>query len=208
MQQSCVVPFLWSLNTSGVPNESGNVGSDGIYSHYMYVGQYGNADGGYAARIVWDVSMTALDRTLAKTFRAARWVESGGKPVCAKCFDADDVRAGYASVEARGELNRYFCACCKYHFGDATGTPLAHTSRPLALWAFVTLGGTWEELSLAGADNKWKRDDLREMAKRVRGSIVLGYWVEELCRAKVTVRTLAAALKRRAAGMGGPRRAA
>ncbi len=152
--------------------------------------------------------MTALDRQLAKTFRAARWAESGGKPACAKCFDADDVRKGYASVEARSELARYFCGCCKYHFGDATGTPLAHTSRPLALWAFVALGGTWERLGLAGVSNKWKRDDLRDMARRVKGSPVICRWIEQLAGAAITIPKLAASLKRRSAGMGGGPKAA
>lgn len=152
--------------------------------------------------------MTALERQLASTFRAARWAASHGKPVCAKCYDAADVRDGYASIEARGELGRHFCACCKYHFGDATGTPLQHTSRPLALWAFVALGGTWEDLGLIGTANKWKRDDLRGMAQRLRGSVTIDRWQHQLMLASVTTLRLAESLRHRNAGMGGRKKVA
>jgi hypothetical protein len=141
--------------------------------------------------------MPSTTTRLAASFRAARWAASGGQPACPKCYDGQDVRPGYPCTEARRELGRYFCACCKYAFGDATGTPLAHTSRPLLLWAYVALGGTWEELGLAGAANKWKRDDLRDMRRRLAGSETSARWAAALRAAGFTPARLARAISRR-----------
>lgn len=144
----------------------------------------------------------SLDRQLAKTFRAARWVESDGKPVCAKCFDGADVRPGYRSARLRSELASWCCLCCHYHFGDASGTPIARTNRPLVLWAYVALGGTWETLKLSGPGNKWKREELRKMAKRLAGSATIDRWRGEMAREGLTVEQLAAQLRKRAGGLG------
>ncbi len=85
--------------------------------------------------------MTALDRTLAATFRAARWGQTGGKPGCPDCFDGDDLAQPIPDPLTPG-LSRYRCTVCHTEFSDVKGT-VFHTVKPvpLALWAYLVLLG-------------------------------------------------------------------
>lgn len=85
--------------------------------------------------------MTALDRQLAKTFRAVRWTCPTGGPVCPDCFDGLDLATPAPDPLTPG-LSRYRCAVCKTEFSDVKGT-VFQTSRPvpLALWAYLVLLG-------------------------------------------------------------------
>ena len=85
--------------------------------------------------------MTRLDRQLATSFRMARWPQSGGKPVCPKCFDGEDVKPEPATTrQGRPEVGTYLCQCCITRFTDCSGTGLAHSQRPLRDWAIALFG--------------------------------------------------------------------
>lgn len=85
--------------------------------------------------------MTALERQLAKTFRAARWAVTGGVPGCPDCFDGDDLDPPTPDPLTPG-LSRYRCTVCQTEFSDVKGT-VFQTSKPvlLALWAYLVLLG-------------------------------------------------------------------
>ena len=85
--------------------------------------------------------MTALDRQLAKTFRAARWSASNGLPICPDCFDGNDLDTPTPDPLTPG-LSRYRCTVCKTEFSDVKGT-VFQTTKPvsLALWAYLVLLG-------------------------------------------------------------------
>jgi hypothetical protein len=85
--------------------------------------------------------MTALERQLAKTFRAARWVASNGLPVCPDCFDGLDLEKPVPDPLTPG-LARYSCGICRTEFSDVKGT-VVQTLKPvrLALWAYLVLLG-------------------------------------------------------------------
>lgn len=86
--------------------------------------------------------MTALERQLGDTFRAARaQAASDGWPCCARCFDGADVRPGFTPLRRHPNVQKYFCAVCRYEFSDLTGSPLQGHDRPLLLWAFLLLAG-------------------------------------------------------------------
>jgi len=85
--------------------------------------------------------MTALDRQLAKTFRAARWAPTDGLPVCPDCFDGLDLEKPMIDPLTPG-LSRYRCTVCHTEFSDVKGT-VFQTMNPvlLALWAYLVLLG-------------------------------------------------------------------
>lgn len=85
--------------------------------------------------------MTALDRLLAKTFRAARWESTGGVAGCPDCFDGDDLEQPTPDPMTPG-LARYRCKLCYTRFSDVKGTVLeTRKPVPLALWAYLVLHG-------------------------------------------------------------------
>lgn len=85
--------------------------------------------------------MTPLDRTLAKTFRAVRWVCPIGGPVCPDCFDGLDLEKPVPDPLTPG-LSRYRCAVCRTELSDVKGTVFQTTKPvPLALWAYLVLLG-------------------------------------------------------------------
>lgn len=85
--------------------------------------------------------MTAFERQLTTTFRAARWAASQGLPVCPDCFDGVDLEKPVADPLTPG-LARYRCGVCYTEFSDAKGT-VFQTTKPvlLALWAYLVLLG-------------------------------------------------------------------
>ncbi|MCS6302332.1 MAG: hypothetical protein H8K07_01500 [Nitrospira sp.] len=86
--------------------------------------------------------MTALERQVGDTFRAARTAAANSQwPSCARCFDGEDVRAGYTQLRWHPNVRKYYCAVCRYEFSDLTGSPLQGHDRPLLLWAFLLLNG-------------------------------------------------------------------
>jgi hypothetical protein len=94
------------------------------------------------SRTYEDHTMTALERQVGDTFRAARaTAASEGWPSCAKCFDGEDVRPGFTPLRRHPNIRRYYCAVCRYEFSDLTGSPLQGHDRPLLLWAYLLLDG-------------------------------------------------------------------
>lgn len=85
--------------------------------------------------------MIALDRQVANTFRATRWVRSEGAPVCPDCFDGLDLEEPVPDPLTPG-LSRYRCTVCHVEFSDVKGT-VFQTSKPvsLSLWAYLILLG-------------------------------------------------------------------
>jgi hypothetical protein len=119
-----------------------------------------------------------VDTQLAEHFRAARWADSGGEPSCPKCFDGRDVRQGYRPLKGQPHLRVYHCRCCKYFFSDRIGTPLEHTVCPLAIWAFILLGGTPPEA--IGKTQKWIQLTLRVRDKQMTDSSIVKRWLATL----------------------------
>lgn len=86
--------------------------------------------------------MTKLERQLAETFRAARWAESHGRPVCPSCYDGQSVEIDDQARRGRHGLNYYVCHDCIARFSDISGTVMAGTQRPLRDWAIALLAST------------------------------------------------------------------
>lgn len=127
--------------------------------------------------------MTALDRQLAETFRAARWAESGGKPVCPSCFDGVDLKKPVPDPLTPG-LARYECTVCHVTFSDVKGTAFYSTKPvPLALWAYLVLHGDPAEL-------QWREHELRRcwyLAPRIKTAPLAAAWREHLEQTSITV---------------------
>lgn len=141
--------------------------------------------------------MKTLDQRLAESFRAVRWADSAGQPVCPSCYHGDDVREGYTQhrwLKSSDALKTYFCACCKYPFSDLTKTVLARSCRPLALWAYLALNGDNDGLIPPGTAQQWKREDLRQMRERLKVSQLAKSWAARLTHDGITVAQLAAQL--------------
>lgn len=130
--------------------------------------------------------MTALDRQLARTFRAARWAESGGQPVCRFCFDGADLRAPEPDRLTLG-LQRYHCAVCRLDFSDTAQTCYATLKPvPLALWAYLTLHGDPRRLG-------WSERQVQrcfDLAAKTKGQVLPALWRVALQDANVTAESL------------------
>ena len=116
--------------------------------------------------------MTALERTLATTFRAARWPD--GRPVCSKCFDGEDLVVNKGPLNLAPGLYRYRCTVCDYTFSDLTGT-IFFTAKPvsLALWAYLILFGDparLEDLRERQLRRCW------ELSAKVKGRSLTDVW--------------------------------
>lgn len=142
--------------------------------------------------------MTALDRQLVTTFRAARWATTHGTPACPDCFDGADL-AKPMPDRFTPELARYRCTVCCRNFRDVSGTPFKGRSpAPLVLLALLVLvpdPRRIEGLSPQEVSRHWGT------AERIRRSDMAAAWKRELVHAKITPARLTNALnaQRRAA---------
>lgn len=137
--------------------------------------------------------MTALDKQLAQTFRAARWIATGGLPACPSCFDGQDLAKPTPDPLTPG-LSRYRCTVCNLDFSDVKGT-VFHTLKPvpLALWAYVVLLG--DPRRIEGFSS---RDAARcfDLTARTKAAPLRVLWKEGLEEAGITVERLRRALAR------------
>lgn len=132
--------------------------------------------------------MTALDRTLAKTFRAARWEQTEGKPVCSKCFDGEDLMVNKGPLNLAPGLCRYRCTVCDYTFSDLTDT-IFFTAKPvaLALWAYLLLFG--DPARLDGLRERQLRR-CWELSAKVKGRSLTEAWRTVLQADGITIEKL------------------
>jgi|CXWL01.1.fsa_nt_gi hypothetical protein len=130
--------------------------------------------------------MTALDRQLVKTFRLARWNESAGRPICADCFDGDDLAEPTDDPMTPG-LSRYRCTVCHTEFSDVKGTVFdSRKPVPLRLWAYLVLMGDPRRL---GGDDKHAQRCF-DLMERLKGRVLPALWREQLAAAGTTTEQL------------------
>lgn len=100
--------------------------------------------------------MTAVDTQLARTFRAARWAESGGKPVCPDCFEGDALVIDQPPRLKQPGLHSYRCRDCNQRFSDFSGTCLRGSADSLRDWALAlfTLAGHPTEVRGTGLNQR------------------------------------------------------
>ena len=131
--------------------------------------------------------MTALDRQLATTFRATRWVASKGLPVCPDCFDGLDLEKPVPDPLTPG-LSRYRCGVCPTEFSDVKGT-VFQTAKPvpLARWAYLVLLGDPARL-----DGLTARQIKRcwELSAKIKLADLALNWREQLAHAGLTAERL------------------
>lgn len=141
--------------------------------------------------------MTALDRQLAKTFRAARWSASNGLPVCPDCFDGIDLEKPGPDPLTPG-LARYRCGVCHTEFSDVKGT-VFQTSKPwpLDLWAYLVLLG--DPGCLADRTERTKRR-MWELASKIKGLPLTVGWRARLEAENITSERLRKYLDRKQRG--------
>ena len=137
--------------------------------------------------------MTALDRQLAKTFRAARWADSHGVPVCPDCFDGVDLEKPVPDPLTPG-LSRYRCGVCRTEFSDVKGT-VFQTSKPwpLDLWAHLVLLG--DPACLSDRTERTKRR-MWELAAKIKGHPLTAAWRAQLETRRITAERLRTHLDR------------
>lgn len=132
--------------------------------------------------------MTALDRQLAQTFRAARWAATNGNPVCPSCFDGADLEKPTPDP-CTPELSRYRCLVCHVKFSDVKGTAFkVCVPAPLAILAHLVLAQdprVIEGLSPTEVNRYWGT------IERIRRSVLAAAWRGELERAAITLARLA-----------------
>jgi hypothetical protein len=137
--------------------------------------------------------MTALDRILATTFRAVRWVCQTGGPACPDCFDGLDLEKPAPDPLTPG-LSRYRCAVCSTEFSDVKGT-VFYSSKPvaLALWAYLVLLGDPARL-----DGLTSRQIKRcwELSARIKTAPLALNWRAELEANGITAERLRRSLDR------------
>lgn len=118
-----------------------------------------------------------LDRQLVKTFRWARWQESAGRPICADCFDGDDLAEPTDDPMTPG-LSRYRCTVCRTECSDTKGTVFVTTKpTPLMLWAYLVLLGDPGRLTGLG-QQELKRCWV--LAAKIKGRMLPNLWREYL----------------------------
>jgi hypothetical protein len=137
--------------------------------------------------------MSSLDKQLAQTFRAARWSESGGKPVCPQCFDGEDLQPAVPNPRTPG-LSRYHCRVCCFAFTDVNRT-VYQSIKPVSivLWAYLTLHGDPRLL-------EWSEKETQrcfDLVARIKGKTLAAAWREQLEAAGITTDRLRRALIRR-----------
>ena len=131
--------------------------------------------------------MTALDRQLAKTFRAARWFASSGAPVCPDCFDGLDLEKPVPDPLTPG-LSRYRCGVCHTEFSDVKGT-VFQTTRPwpLACWAYLVLLG--DPGVLTDRSERFTRRAW-ELSAKIKGKSLTLAWRDQLQQSGITAERL------------------
>ena len=131
--------------------------------------------------------MTAFDRQLAKTFRAARWHASHGLPVCPDCFDGLDLEKPVPDPLTPG-LSRYRCGVCHTEFSDVKGT-VYQTAKPwpLDLWAYLVLLG--DPGRLMDRTERTRRR-MWELAAKIKGQPLAIAWRIRLEAAHITAERL------------------
>lgn len=138
--------------------------------------------------------MTKLERQLAETFKAARWAESQGRPVCPSCYDHKSVRADKAPRSGQPGLHTYFCLDCRARLSDVSGTILSHTWRPLRDWALSLLmeqePTNWREFGRTAGVNS---QELRRLRNRWDGTKLGPAWKQQLAAVGITLERLLAA---------------
>lgn len=132
--------------------------------------------------------MTALDRTLATTFRAARWASTAGNPACPDCFDGADLEKPTPDPFTP-ELSRYRCTVCCRKFADVKGTVFqVRSPAPLAILAHLVLvrdPRLIDGLSPQEVSRYWP------IVERIRRSTMAAAWRRELERSQITPARLA-----------------
>lgn len=144
--------------------------------------------------------MTPIERQLAKTFRAARWAESGGQPVCPDCFEGDALVVDQPARLKQPGLHSYRCRDCNQRFSDLSGTPLRGSAQSLREWALalLTLNGGPTEVRRIGVTQRLVPINLgvpparlnRMRARWMESQVVREAWLQELRAAQVTLRKL------------------
>jgi transposase-like protein len=141
---------------------------------------------------------TDLEARLGETFRAARAELSAGWPSCPVCHGGQYVRDDQKKTRSNDWVRRYRCRACDVRFSDQHGTPLAHTQKPITVWALLVLmhpsrnpdAPSFEALSrLTGVG----RQRLTEMQGRLLVSALAARWTVLLGPAGITVRQLVGA---------------
>lgn len=127
--------------------------------------------------------MTALDRQLVKTFRWCRWHPSAGVPICAGCFDGDDLAKPTDDPMTPG-LSRYRCTVCHLDFSDTKGTVFeSRKPVPLAHWAYLVLLG--DPARLPGITQS-ELSRYWTYTARLKGRALPALWREQLAAAGIT----------------------
>jgi len=131
---------------------------------------------------------------VARTFEAARWADSKGRPVCPTCFDGEDLRVVNQATRTqarRGELPLYHCGCCRRYLATVKGTPLERSDLPLVYWAYFVMAGlehNWTQLS-----REWgvPRRTLHRITRRLEGqNLFVERWRGEMRQSGITVQQL------------------
>ncbi len=142
--------------------------------------------------------MTALERQLGTTFRAARWATSDGEAVCRKCFDGADLERVKPSAADDPAVRIYWCAVCHWRFSDLTDTVFAtYKPSPLAILAYLAL--TKDPRNIAPSPKDLHR--YWSLVERIRHSKLAADWRDALAKARISAAKILESLKaqRRAA---------
>lgn len=134
--------------------------------------------------------MTTLECLLVETFRAARWAESDGRPVCPSCYDSRTVTA--RNRRAGTGLSAYRCSDCIVDWSDISGTVLMRTKRSLREWAIALLIPEREQAwRYIGESTGTQGTKLRELYQRWQQGSRLGpAWKRQLAAAGITLERL------------------
>jgi hypothetical protein len=137
--------------------------------------------------------MTALDKQLARTFRAARWEITEGVPGCPDCFDGDDLEKPTPDLLTPG-LSRYRCRVCRVEFSDVKGTVFdTRKPVPLTLWGYLALHG--DPRLLLWSEKETQR--CFDLVARIKSHPLAASWREQLEAAGITTDRLRRVLIRR-----------
>lgn len=132
--------------------------------------------------------MTALERQLAETFRAARWADSDGRPVCPSCYDHRSVRADKKPRSGQPGLYTYFCMDCRTRWSDVSRTVLAKSTKTLRAWALALLmDKEMHDWRYVGAATGYLPEHIRSLWERWQlGSQLAPAWRKTLAEAGIT----------------------
>lgn len=146
------------------------------------------------------MTVTEIKAAVVGSFRAVRWAT--GHPFCARCHGDKGLQPAPPSMPTPPDLDSYYCRLCRYAFSDLTGTVLEKTSRPLALWAWLALGGDPNTIALPKYCSGSQRARLREMAARLHDTALAAAWKQALTQDGVSSRDLEPLVHAWADGVG------